>query len=212
MAVAEKLKVAELMAEASFIQKKGEAELQAEALKVEQELAKAQARVRVLDKKNKTYQSKAVISSGTESGKKVWLKEELHNISSNNSKEHHSIQNRNTFQESFHYKEATFKRNYPAWSTSNARNYTLVNEIWTPDPTIPLSQDIPAKNLLHQSRDKKITTSSSAYGSENGNIADLLCIRVREQTARQVTIEPFGGNPLNFAYCFRCLQNQWKRK
>ena len=47
--VAEKLKVAELMAEASFMQKSREAE----ALKVEQELAKAQAIVRVLDKKNK---------------------------------------------------------------------------------------------------------------------------------------------------------------
>ena len=71
MAVAEKLKVAELMAEASFIQKRREAQLQAEALKVEQELAKAQTRVRVLDKENKVDQSKAVISLGTESGKKV---------------------------------------------------------------------------------------------------------------------------------------------
>ena len=73
MAVAEKLKVAELMAEASFIQKRREAELQAEALKAEQELAKAQARVRVLDKENKVDQSKAVISSRSERAKKVWL-------------------------------------------------------------------------------------------------------------------------------------------
>ena len=142
MAVAEKLKVTELMAEASFIQKRREAEVQAEALKVEQELVKVHTRVRVLDKENKIDQSKAVISSGTESGKKVWLKEELHNISPNNSKGHHGTQNCNTFQEPFHYKEATFKRNYPAWITRNARNYTLINEIWTPDPTIPPSQDI----------------------------------------------------------------------
>ena len=59
-AVAEKLKVAELMT-SSFIQKRREAELQAEALKVEQELAKAQARVKVLDKENKVDKSKAVI-------------------------------------------------------------------------------------------------------------------------------------------------------
>ena len=58
---------------------------------------------------------------------------------------------------------------------------------------------IPVENLLHQSRDKKIT-SSSAYVSENGNIADLLCTLVREQAAPQITIEPFDGNPLNFAY------------
>ena len=50
MAVVERLKVAELMAEASFIQKNKKAKLQAEALNVEQELAKAQARVRVFDK------------------------------------------------------------------------------------------------------------------------------------------------------------------
>ena len=70
MAVAEKLKVTEQMVEASFIQKRREAEQQAEALKVEQDLAKAQARVRVLDKENKVDQSKAVTSSGTEKGKK----------------------------------------------------------------------------------------------------------------------------------------------
>ena len=91
VAVTEKLKVAELMAEASFIQKRREAELHREALKVEQELAKAQEKVKILDKENKVDQSKAVISSGIESGKKVWLKEELHNISPNNSREHHCI-------------------------------------------------------------------------------------------------------------------------
>ena len=65
-----------------------------------------------------------MISSGTERGKKVWLKEELHkNTSPDNSKE------LNIFQEPFHYKEATFKSNYLAWGTSDARNYTLVNEI-----------------------------------------------------------------------------------
>ena len=44
------MKVAELMAESSFMQKRREAELQAEALKVEQEPVKAEARVKVLDK------------------------------------------------------------------------------------------------------------------------------------------------------------------
>ena len=47
MIVAQKLKFTELMAEASLIQKRTEPELQAEAVKVEQELAKAQARVSV---------------------------------------------------------------------------------------------------------------------------------------------------------------------
>ena len=121
MAVAEKLKVAELMAEASFIQKRREAELQAEALKVEQELAKAQARVRVLDKENKVDQSKAVISSRSERAKKVWLKEEMQkHISPDNSKDHDGIRNCNTF------------------------------------------SDTAAENLLHQSRDKKITNLTSA--------------------------------------------------
>ena len=74
MAVAQKLKVAELMADASFIQKRRKEELQAEALKVEQVLAKAQARVKVFDKENKVDQSKTVITSGTERGKKACLK------------------------------------------------------------------------------------------------------------------------------------------
>ena len=79
------------------------AELQAEALNVVQELAKAQAKVKLLDKENKIHQSKAVISLGTERGKKVWLKEELHkNISADNSKQHYGIQNCSTFQKPFH--------------------------------------------------------------------------------------------------------------
>ena len=50
--------------------------------------------MRVLSKENKVDQSKAVILSGTERGKKVWLKKELHkNILADNSKEHHGIQN-----------------------------------------------------------------------------------------------------------------------
>ena len=168
MAVAGKLKVSELIADASFIQKRRETELQAEVLKVEQELAKAKERATVLCKENKVDQNKAVISSGTESEKKVFLKEDLHkNISPDNSKEHHGIRNCNTFKEPFYHKEATFKRNYLTWSTSNTRNYTLVNEIWTPDSTIPPSQDIPVENLLHQSRDNQIKTSLRVYGSEN---------------------------------------------
>ena len=86
--------------------------------------------MRVVDKENKVDQNKAEISSGTERGKKVWLKQELHkNISPDNLKDHCGIQNCNTFQEPFHYNKATLKRNYPAWSTNDARNYTLVNEI-----------------------------------------------------------------------------------
>ena len=73
IAVAEKLKVTEVKAETSFIQKRREAELQAQALKVEQELAKAQARVKVLGKENKLDKNKSMASSGTEEGKKVQL-------------------------------------------------------------------------------------------------------------------------------------------
>ena len=65
--------------------------------------------MRVLEKENKVDQSKAVISSGTERGKKVELKEELQrNISPDNTI-FRIIQNCNTFQEPFHYKEALFQ-------------------------------------------------------------------------------------------------------
>ena len=117
-----------------------------------------------------------------------------------------------TLQEPFHYEEATFRKNYPAWNTSDARNYTLVNEIWTPDPTVPPSQAFAAENLFHQRRDKKITTLSSAHGSKNGNIADFLCTLVREQAAPQVLIEPFDGNSLNFAYFLSMFTQSVKKK
>ena len=51
------------------------------------------------------------------------------------------------------------------------------------------------------------------YDSENGNIEYLLCTLLREQAPPQVTIEPFDGNPLNFAYFLSMfVPNQWKRK
>ena len=85
------------MVEASFTHKRRETELKTDALKVEQEQAKAQARVKVLDKENKVDQSKAVISSGPERERERERKEELHKIiSPYNSKEHHGIQNCNT--------------------------------------------------------------------------------------------------------------------
>ena len=90
--------------------------------------------------------------------------------------------------------------------------YTLVNEIWTPDPTTPPSQDIPAEDLLHQSGNKKITILSSVYGSGNGNIADLLCTLVTEQVAPQVPIEPFDGNSLNFAYFLLMFKESVEKK
>ena len=67
-------------------------------------------------------------------------------------------------------------------------------------------------NLLHQSRDKKTTTSSSAHGSENGNFADLLCTLAREQAAPQVTIEPFDGNSLNFAHFLSMFTESVEKK
>ena len=48
-AVEEKLRVAELIAEASFMKKRKDAEYQAEALRMEEELAKARARAKVYD-------------------------------------------------------------------------------------------------------------------------------------------------------------------
>ena len=45
----EKLRVAELIAEASFMKKKRDAEYQAEALRMEEKLAKARARTKVYD-------------------------------------------------------------------------------------------------------------------------------------------------------------------
>ena len=45
----EKLRVAKLIAEASFMKKKRDAEYQAEALRMEEELAKARARAKVYD-------------------------------------------------------------------------------------------------------------------------------------------------------------------
>ena len=48
-ATPEKLRVAELRTEASFMKKKGQVELQAESLRLKEEMAKAEARVKIYE-------------------------------------------------------------------------------------------------------------------------------------------------------------------
>ena len=51
-AIEEKVRLADLQAEATFMQKKRYAELQAESLRIEEEMAKAQARVKIYEGEN----------------------------------------------------------------------------------------------------------------------------------------------------------------
>ena len=51
-AIEEKVRLADLQAEATFIQKKRYAELQAESLRIEKEMAKAQSRVKIYEEEN----------------------------------------------------------------------------------------------------------------------------------------------------------------
>ena len=51
-AIEEKVRLADLQAEATFMQKKRYAELQAESLRIEEEMAKAQARVKINEGEN----------------------------------------------------------------------------------------------------------------------------------------------------------------
>ena len=51
-AIEEKVRLADLQAEATFMQKKRYAELQAESLWIEEEMAKAQARVKIFEQEN----------------------------------------------------------------------------------------------------------------------------------------------------------------
>ena len=69
-AIQEKLRAVELRTEASFLKKKREAELQAESLRLEEEIAKAEARVRIYEQeklKAKVQSDKLVVTG--ESGK-----------------------------------------------------------------------------------------------------------------------------------------------
>ena len=69
-AIQEKLRVAELRTEPSFMKKKREAELQAESLKIEEKLAKAEARVKIYEQEKleaKVQSEKLVVRE--ESGK-----------------------------------------------------------------------------------------------------------------------------------------------
>ena len=57
-AIEEKVKVAEIMMEASFIKKRRDAEYQIRSLMVEEELTKAQARAEIYENKSKIGQSR----------------------------------------------------------------------------------------------------------------------------------------------------------
>ena len=96
------------------------------------------------------------------------------------------------FKNLFMTKKPLSRENYPAWSTSDARNYTFVNEIWTSDPAVPPSQDIPAEN-------DNIT--SSVHGSENGNIAE-------NKQLYKLLLNSLMESHWILRISFQCLQSQ----
>ena len=44
------------------------------------------------------------------------------------------------------------------------------------------------------------------------NIEEMLCKLVKEQSAVEVDLEPFDGNPLEYTYLCKCSRNQSKRR
>ena len=174
MAIAERLKIAELSAEASFIRKKIDAELQSQSLMVEEELAKAQARAKILEEESKEESNKAPKPLQRNFGSSSFIKEELNK--SRSSDGNACSKSQAIGKNDVHFKIE--KTEYPTWSSADCpKDYESMNGIWTPE------LNIPSPNQNHLTR---VPTDSYHPIKKEENITDMMCRLLKEQAAPQV--------------------------
>ena len=161
------MRVAELQAEVNFMKRKREAELQAETLRLEEEMEKAQARVKILEQEEDTKLSQKYKKDD---------KDQLR-------VKHESL-----------------------YTNVLIGNPTNKNIIHTQDDQqlTQIRKDENIQSITTPCTDKKNTTTKSETVRLSEGIGDMLYRLVKEQSAPDVDMETFDGNPLNYTY-FRCM-------
>ena len=185
----EKLWVAELIAEASFKKKKRDAEYQAEALRMEEELAKARSRAKVY---NNIEGIDLRIGKVTE----VFLAEKIEDneVSLPNVPKGVAIEKGKSRQ--FGYNPL-----YIPWGKVSTRNLPILSSyhLCDTDPEKVGSWSEKEATLENQNKDRSTSRKRQQDSvHEKSNAAEMLSKLVREQSVPQVDKEVFEGNRLDF--------------
>ena len=194
----EKLRVAELIAESSFMKKKRDAEYRAEAIKMEEELAKARARAKV-------YNDMEGIDLRIGKDTEVFLpKFEDNEVALPNVTKGVAFQKTKSRQPGYRtlYPEVKFQSAiYPSCSNAYDQQLGSSYQFCDTDPEKVGSQSREEPTLENENEDRSTNRRSQQKSEhENDNTEEMLSKLVREQSAPQVHMEPFEGNPLDFTY------------
>ena len=211
-AVEEKLRVAELIAEASFMKKRKDAEYQAEApLRMEEELAKARARAKVYDDMEGT-------DLGIGMDAEVFLPKKFgdNEVTSTNMQQGVAFEKTKSRQSGYRtlYPEVKFQSAiYPSCSNAYDQQLGSSYQFCDTDPEKVGSQSREEPTLENENEDRSTNRRSQQKSEhENDNAAEMLSKLVREQSAPQVDMEPFEGNPLDFTYFMSMFQESVEKK
>ena len=206
----EKVWVAELIAEASFMKRKRDAEYQAEALRMEEELPKARARAKVYDDMEgidlRIGMDTEVSFPRTFEDNQVTLPNVLKGV---------TIEKFKSRQSGYRtlYPEAKFQSaTYPSWSNT-CNQLGCSYHFCDTDPEKVGSQSRKEATLENQNEDRSTSMKRQRKSvNENYNAAEMLSKLVRGQSAPKVDIEPFEGNPLYFTNFISMFQESVDKK
>ena len=200
------------MMKASFIKKRKDAEYQTWPLMIEEELAKAQARAEIYENESKIGQNRKTKPSMLND---VPTNQGISTTENLDETKQKKVQNKKwkrmfkTHQKSEPSYLAiipdadsrkNMRKSYPSWSNGDEEGVSYSSS----------AQTVYFKEDNGHCEDNKIQ-KDPVVGLQN-NIAEMLCKLVKEQSAPQVALEPFDGNPLEYKYFMSMFRESVKKK
>ena len=181
-AIVEKMKVAELLAEQKYIERRNVSEFEAESLRIQQKVEKAKARAKMLDKE--------IENENIEERKSDNIENKIHS--------------RNRYEDDQNLKE------HVHWPENLSRkcNRLSCDPFVNINANAPKFnyEDIPIVNSSVNRGKKTCTKQADPTNLFHQTTTDVLCQLLRQQAAPQVDIEVFDGNLLNFKYFMSLLK------
>ena len=182
--IEEKVRLADLQAEATFMQKKRYAELQAESLRIEEEMAKAQARVKIFEEEN--IDQKVPLKTLTVADIKAG--DSRYPVITK--KQKYLDQNEKPSAATQFQARPRFNR----FSTTNNQQGELQdNQHHQQDQQSSITEN-----------QNEVTDRITEPCEKDSEIGNMLYQLVKEQSAPSIDIEVFDGNPLHYTY-FRSM-------
>ena len=193
----EKMKLAELEALASCRKQHKIRQLAVEDLKLEDELAKAKARVKVIQEQEALENGKTFINSGNNSGQQIKFSENagFRNTVANNSQSLNQNQ---------------YGLQLPGKSSMKVKVSAIPETFATASPSQPLTAP-----FLNDNNNRFIGTSNAANisipvnntkscrGRNDGDdegVSEMICKLLQHQGAPEVELDKFSGNPMEYQY------------